>query len=67
MRGIHLVLTTYIINYLTGLTREYESGLLEMLRLDGLPVLLHCLHSEVKKLVIKSLFMIMSYYSPATS
>ena len=49
----------------TGLTRDFDSGLRELLSQDGLTSVRHCLAAEEVKLVVKVLFMVMSYYSTA--
>ena len=47
------------------MTRDYEPGLTQFLSLDGMATVRHCLAAEETKLVIKTLFMLMSYYSTA--
>ena len=53
----------FTLQILIGLTRMFLPGLSELIKLDGISVLLHCMQSEVTKLVIKSIFLIMSYFS----
>jgi hsp70-interacting protein len=47
------------------LTRDSESGTSQFVSLDGLSTVRHCLAAEDTKLVVKALFMLMSYYATA--
>ena len=47
----------------TGLTREHSAGLRELIKSDGLEVLLGCLVSGIDRLVIKTLFLLCAYFS----
>jgi hsp70-interacting protein len=47
------------------LTRGYDAGVIRLLSLDGMATLHLCLAAEDPKLVVKTLFMMMSFYSTA--
>ena len=48
-----------------GLTRSYGPGVERLLSLDGLATLRLCLAAEDLKMVVKTLFLLTSYFSPS--
>ena len=59
---------SYYLLYVLGLSRGYEAGLRELLAKGGFSVIInHCLCSGIRKVTIKALFMISSFYTSETS
>ena len=67
--GMQLAKPNFPSFHLTGLSRGYEPGLRELLSMPqgGFSVIIDCLCSGIRRVAIKTLFMISSFYTSETS